>query len=45
VELAVMIMAEGHGELIAHLCPEGLRLGEANVMGLCQDAVANDAGL
>ena len=45
VQLAVMISAERHGELIADLDTECFRLGEANVMGLSQDAVADDAWL
>lgn len=45
VEFAMMITAERYGELVADFCAEGLGLGEADVMSIGQDAVAQNAGL
>ena len=44
MELAVVQAAEGNGEFVAHLAPEGDPLGEAHVMRLGGLAPANEAG-
>ena len=45
VQLPVMAAAEGHGELIAHLQPDGSGLGEAQVMRVRRLPATDEAGL
>lgn len=45
VELAVMLAAKRHDELVADLGTEGCRLGEADVVCIRRVAVADDARL
>ena len=45
MDLAMMASAQRHGELIAHLAAERAMLREAQMMGVCRPAAANQARL